>query len=334
MRGKHLLGQTEKVELSRAQVQDLLEAGDICDSLDLTELGDHCGDGSVAGGEACDDTNLVDGDGCSALCAVEPCWACSGKPSSCAPVGSGACDDNNACTINDSCAGDGSCGGTPDVGAPCNDGQLCTTSDACTAEGSCAGAPVVCEACLGCDQTLGCVPAPRSMCKHSPEPRKSIHALRSATDDARDRVLWRWNKGEDLPPAEVGDPSDGGDVIMCIYGLGPSLHLRATMPGGSLWSGGATRVIFKNSDADGDGISVAQIKPGFDGKASAKLKGKGANLSPRPFGLPSLALPVPLRVQLHGEGNLFLETIIDETSVLQNDPARGVFKARGAFQES
>lgn len=46
--------------------------------------GPACGDGTVT--EACDDGNTAPGDGCSALCAVEAGWECSGSPSACAPL--------------------------------------------------------------------------------------------------------------------------------------------------------------------------------------------------------------------------------------------------------
>lgn len=43
-----------------------------------------CGDGTIVGSETCDDLNLTAGDGCSALCAVEAGYTCSGAPSVCA----------------------------------------------------------------------------------------------------------------------------------------------------------------------------------------------------------------------------------------------------------
>src|SRR5262249_56578058 len=60
-----------------------------------------CGDGEVIG-EACDDGNTTGGDGCSAGCTVEPGYACTGSPSTCAAicgdgliVGGETCDDGN-----------------------------------------------------------------------------------------------------------------------------------------------------------------------------------------------------------------------------------------------
>ena len=44
----------------------------------------RCGDGIVAGNEGCDDTNPNSGDGCSAICQVEPGFYCQGRrPSVC-----------------------------------------------------------------------------------------------------------------------------------------------------------------------------------------------------------------------------------------------------------
>jgi cysteine-rich repeat protein len=38
----------------------------------LSLTGDFCGDGRVTHGEVCDDGNSTNGDGCSAVCQVEP----------------------------------------------------------------------------------------------------------------------------------------------------------------------------------------------------------------------------------------------------------------------
>jgi len=39
-----------------------------------------CGDGKLAGDEACDDGNALNGDGCSSSCAEETGWACANVP--------------------------------------------------------------------------------------------------------------------------------------------------------------------------------------------------------------------------------------------------------------
>ncbi|KTG07046.1 hypothetical protein cypCar_00016071 [Cyprinus carpio] len=57
--------------------------------------GEHfCGDGTLQGTEACDDGNLLDGDGCSKKCQVEPGFKCHGRPSLCYVFeGDGVCEE-------------------------------------------------------------------------------------------------------------------------------------------------------------------------------------------------------------------------------------------------
>lgn len=43
----------------------------------------QCGDGLITSIETCDDNDAQSGDGCSAICEVEPGWLCSGTPSIC-----------------------------------------------------------------------------------------------------------------------------------------------------------------------------------------------------------------------------------------------------------
>lgn len=74
-----------------------------------------CGNGQINASESCDDGNTNPGDGCSAICSVEPGFRCSGSPSRCEPevplCGNGVvdageeCDDNNR-GADDGCAGD------------------------------------------------------------------------------------------------------------------------------------------------------------------------------------------------------------------------------------
>lgn len=44
---------------------------------------DNCGNGTLDAGEACDDGDTSDDDGCSSDCEIEAGWTCEGAPSSC-----------------------------------------------------------------------------------------------------------------------------------------------------------------------------------------------------------------------------------------------------------
>jgi fibro-slime domain-containing protein len=73
-----------------------------------------CGNGVLDPGEACDDNNMMPGDGCSAICQIPAGWTCTGMPSSCNMAGicgdgilgaSEACDDMNT-KAGDGCSAD------------------------------------------------------------------------------------------------------------------------------------------------------------------------------------------------------------------------------------
>ncbi len=102
-----------------------------------------CGDGVVEGAEQCDDGDTVDGDGCSATCAVESGYGCVREPSYCGVD----CTENG---IPDEC--DLDCGTT---GSPCDVVGCALGSDA---DGD--GVPDECDTCPGYDDAEPCpIPA-------------------------------------------------------------------------------------------------------------------------------------------------------------------------------
>ena len=115
-----------------------------------------CGDGYVDGGanppEACDDRNLVGGDGCEADCTWtclldDDCVdanvcngieTCNLSTHTCLPgtnaLDGASCDDGNFCNGADTCDGAGGCG---HGGNPCVDGMACTDDTCDTSGGTC-----------------------------------------------------------------------------------------------------------------------------------------------------------------------------------------------------
>lgn len=58
-----------------------------------------CGNGAIEPGEICDDGDVASGDGCSASCAIETCFRCSGAPSACSATDANdpACEPAASC---------------------------------------------------------------------------------------------------------------------------------------------------------------------------------------------------------------------------------------------
>ncbi|MDX9720543.1 MAG: DUF4215 domain-containing protein [Myxococcota bacterium] len=97
-----------------------------------------CGDGIVEGSESCDDGELLDGDGCSSVCEVEPGYRCLGAPSTCTLIPQG-----DTCAFPLSISGPGSYPGS--YNGFYNDYQLASTG--CTSRSS-AGADIAYEVSL------------------------------------------------------------------------------------------------------------------------------------------------------------------------------------------
>jgi formylglycine-generating enzyme len=75
-----------------------------------------CGDGTLAGNQACDDGNTNSGDGCSSTCTIETGWRCVGAPSRC--TRSCTTLSETECSGGDCCATSTVPGGTFLVGQP------------------------------------------------------------------------------------------------------------------------------------------------------------------------------------------------------------------------
>ncbi len=66
-----------------------------------------CGNGTIDDGEACDDGNPNDGDGCSASCVVEEGWACPIVGATCEKCGNGIKESTEGCDDGNLVSGDG-----------------------------------------------------------------------------------------------------------------------------------------------------------------------------------------------------------------------------------
>ncbi|MFO0558654.1 MAG: hypothetical protein U0269_11625 [Polyangiales bacterium] len=112
-----------------------------------------CGNRALDAGEACDDGNVADGDGCSSSCRIEIGFTdCMGMDARCVPSGrcsgntcvgrcmnDSDCNDSNACTVDACTIATGICASTPAAA-----GTMCTVSGGPGACGINAGMMSVC----------------------------------------------------------------------------------------------------------------------------------------------------------------------------------------------
>jgi secreted trypsin-like serine protease len=187
------------------------------------------------------------------------------------------CDDGNVCTQGETCQSS-QCVGAPALdGTACDDDRACTSNDACVA-GACVGETV-----------------PVTGCKVPTQPGGSILALHegtpgSQTHDPRDRLTWRWRKGESTAREELGDPTTSGAFDLCLYqevaGVS-SLLIETHLPPETFWSWTPRGNRYSDRGASNEGVYSVKLNAGEQEKASVLVSAKGMNLDLPPMPLPA-----------------------------------------------
>jgi len=122
----------------------------------------------------------------------------------------------------------------------------------------------------------------------------------NAAGDMRDKLLWRWTRGEATTPAEFADPTASAAYQFCVYaeaGGAPALLFGADVPASaSRWT--PLRSVgyrYTDKSAAQDGIARMLLRRGGPMKAKIIVKGAGTALSDPPLPL----APIDgIRVQL------------------------------------
>jgi cysteine-rich repeat protein len=212
-----------------------------------------CGDGVPNPGEACDDGNGIDGDGCDSNCTITGC-------------GNGIVTTGETCDDGNSVGGDccsPSCQQEP-AGTSCDDGRPCTRQDQCSS-GVCVGSA-----------------EPDPSCRAAG--KASMRLFGGRPEWAK--IVYTWKKGEATAVADFGSPDveGGADFSVCLLdgnGTGYDVVFEETVSAGGACDGrdcwkalGAKG--FRYSDGSGDGIGKMILKAGPEGRPKIKLKAQGA----------------------------------------------------------
>ncbi|HEV7732516.1 MAG TPA: hypothetical protein VGR62_10165 [Candidatus Binatia bacterium] len=283
-----------------------------------------CGNGTVDPGEQCDETGTP-------CCRTNCRFAFSSTP--CA-------SDGNPCT-QDVCNG-ATCEHTPfsDLFTTCDDASLCTTFDHCVA-GVCEGYPLDPWPCRRCVPETGAhVAAPRTGCKQTTQPGRSLLKVKDVLASSADRLTWKWTRGEATTIAELGDPIntspvDGHDAL-CVFdesGPEPALLVGSIAAAGDTncskppcWKRSGNRLTFKSAQPSYYGLTGMVLTAGTAGKSSMRVTGKGERIfamNPMMPPPPPPPLPLPLRVQLGATDGACWEATFSASGVRKN--AAGTF---------
>ena len=224
-----------------------------------------------------------------------------------------------------------SCGdGILDGGETCDDGNT-DNGDCCTSlcqldlvGTACSGAGL-CETDGECDGAGTCVAGPRGTCRTA---LKSIILLKNdASDDTKDKLLYKWLKGAATIQDDFGTPTATTNYALCIYaGSAQALLAEADVAADPLkWPPISTKGYkYKDPGGSSDGIQKVILKGGDAGKSKALVKGKGTGL-PDPTLSPSVELPVVAEL-VNSSNNICFGSTFDGLDVIKNDGVQ--FKAK------
>jgi len=126
--------------------------------------------------------------------------------------------------------------------------------------------------------------------------------LKDNADNTKDKLVWKWVKGEPTTQQEFADPTTTEDYALCLYaGSSQALIGKANVSANaSKWSIIDSKGYkYKDTLGTDSGIQKVLLKGSAQNKSRALMKGKGANLPD--FNLTVSSIQVPLIVQLRND---------------------------------
>ncbi len=221
-----------------------------------------------------------------------------------------------------------SCGdGVGNLGEDCDDGNTVDgdcCSSSCTFEpvgAPCAGAASLCLV-NRCDGAGTCKSIVPTGCRSA---GKSLLLLKNSSDDAKDKVTFKWLRGAATEQSELGNPLASADYALCLYtgALQNPLTQVAVPADNTKWKPASTKGYkYKDPSGSADGVVSLLLTGGAAGKAKVVVKGKGAHMPDPTFS----NLPLPVTAQLvNSETNVCFEATYISADVKKNDG--GQFKA-------
>ena len=83
----------------------------------------------------------------------------------------------------------------------------------------------------------GCDATPRAGCRLPTEDLKALFMVKDNANDAKDKLVWKWVKGEATNVSELGNPTAGDAYALCVYGGGGTLAAAAEAPAAGTCAG-------------------------------------------------------------------------------------------------
>ncbi len=189
-------------------------------------------------------------------------------------------DEDGICDLDDPCTLD-------NVGASCADANLCDGEEICDESGVCvAGTPLDCvggTTCTvdTCEPVSGCLHTaidPSTLVCLSSE--NSHLDVRNRADPTRNRIQWKWRRGQTFDQVSLGAPDSTTRYSLCIYDSAGSVDTLVSninpQLGGEAWTDrDPNGWNYKDKSRAVEGVDKIKLKTGISGRSAAELRGKG-----------------------------------------------------------
>ncbi len=305
--------------------------GQLCDEVENCDGAGNCpADGVKPNGapcrpsvDTCDAAELCNGvsSACPAdllVTAGTPCRAtagvcdvaetCTGLSSACPAdakqlAGTPCRADAGVCDVAESCDGTSAtcpADGFEPNGTACPNGVFCDGAETCQS-GACTPGGPACGLGETCNEVEdlcfdGACPTTPDTCRTA---LKSKLLVKDKTDNTKDKLIWKWIKGQSTDQAEFANPETSAQYAFCLYaGATPALIGKSVVPfNATRWEPISTKG-YKYSDStySQGGVGKILLKGSTTDKSKALVKGKGGALPD--LSLPILPADLPLTAQL------------------------------------
>jgi hypothetical protein len=147
-----------------------------------------------------------------------------------------------------------------------------------------------------------CGATPATGCRHQTAPRTGLLSMKDQPSKARDRVVWKWTKGEATSTEDFGAPLATTDYAFCLYDGTGALASSVAVPAGGLcdgkpcWKENRRGFKYRTRGVSESGTKTKlqiTLGSGDAGKAKVIVNGKGG-VPP----VPRLPIAMPVIAQL------------------------------------
>lgn len=174
-------------------------------------------------------------------------------------------------------------------------------------------------------------PTPTPLCPATPRvgcrtASRSTLLMKKTSGGTRDKLLWKWLRGQATNPLEFDRPDQSTDYGLCIYSGSPTLEVPILVPSGPTnWRPLGSGFRYKDTAGAANGLQKVLLKSGAEGRPKIQVLARGPLLPD-----PALdTMSTPIRVQIvNADSGICWESEFQASDI--NKQNTGTLKAKSS----